>query len=122
MSLLASESMELSAWSLATLAKHTLLGTVGVGLLIAALYSAFYLLRLSRLPKQSREYRQLSYHLESETLLRYVITIACLVLLNILVYVYIEAGRTCFHIGVAVWGAYFLVSWLRDQVRALKRA
>lgn len=113
--------MELSAGDLATVAKHTILGILGVGLLIAALYFAFYLLRLSRLPKKSREYRQLSYHLETETLLRYVITISCLILLNILVYVYIEAGRKCFHIGVAIWGAYFGGVWAWDQVKGLKR-
>jgi hypothetical protein len=39
-----------------------MIGTVTVGLLLGALYFVFYLLRLSRLPHKSREYRELSYH------------------------------------------------------------
>lgn len=55
--------MAFSAWEGAVFAKNTLIGVISVGLLFGAIYFAFYLLRLSRLPKTSREYRQLAYHM-----------------------------------------------------------
>jgi hypothetical protein len=88
MSIYSSESIASSFWDAAWHAKNILIGTLCVGLLLGAIYFTFYLLRLSRLPKMSREYRELSYHLESETLLRYSITIACLIILNILIYTF----------------------------------
>ena len=60
-----SESMDLTLWAMLGHLKNAALGTVSVGLLIGAIYFTFYLLRLSRLPKNCREYRELSYHMES---------------------------------------------------------
>jgi uncharacterized membrane protein (DUF485 family) len=105
-------------WQWAGHAKNTLIGTLSVGLLLGALYFAYYLLRLTQLPKKSREYRELSYHLESETLVRYSITFACLIILNILIYGFFEAGPTCIGIGVVVWGCYLGVAQLINLVRS----
>lgn len=57
------EFMSLSFWDLLIMTKNSAIGIVVVGLLFGAIYFAYYLLRLSRLPKNSREYRQLSYHM-----------------------------------------------------------
>lgn len=83
-----------------------LVGTVAVGLFMGALYFLWYLVRLSRLPSAEREYKQNRHHLEPETLLRYVILIACLILLNVLFYTYFEFGRESVHVGVVMWVLY----------------
>ena len=43
--------------------RNTVVGTVSFGLLIGAILFIRYLHRLSNLPKASREYRELSYHM-----------------------------------------------------------
>lgn len=60
-----SELMELSILDVLTHIRNVVVGIASVGLFIGALFFTFYLIRLSRLPKKSREYRQLSYHMES---------------------------------------------------------
>ena len=59
-------------------------GAVTVGLFLAALYFLYYLVRLSRLPLDSREYKQQSHLLAPEALLRYIVVIASILLLNVL--------------------------------------
>ena len=55
----------IDAWSALIMVRNLIIGVVSVGLLIGAIGFSLYLYRLSKLPKQSREYRELSYHMES---------------------------------------------------------
>lgn len=50
----------------------------------------------------------MKHHLEAETLLRYVILIACLIIINILFYSYFDFGRESIHAGILVWIVYGL--------------
>lgn len=93
-------------WAVLLLLRNTVIGTVSVGLFMGAFLFAHYLFKLSRLPRSSREYRELSYHMHSETLLRYGITIFCLILVNVLFYAFFETGRVCVHAGLVVWALY----------------
>ena len=107
-----SEFMDLSFIDLLLFLRNLVLGTASVGLFIGAFKFTFYLIRLSRLPKKSREYRELSYHMDGETLVRYAISISCLIIINILFYSFFELGRSCTHIGIVVWSLY----WVFDQI------
>ena len=111
-----SELMNLSPWEILTFVRNIIVGVASVGLFIGAVYFSFYLIRLSKLPKKSREYRELSYHMESETLLRYAITISCLIILNILFYSFFDMGRACTHIGVIIWSAYLAFYYARQRL------
>lgn len=108
-------------WTILLLVRNTIVGTVSVGLAMGAFLLAHFLYRISRLPKMCREYREMSYHLESETLLRYIITIACLLTSNVLFYVFFDMGKTCTHIGVAVWLLYLVGGWARKKVKGLAK-
>ena len=63
----------------------------------------------------------MSYHLESETLLRYGITIVCLLTLNILFYAFFDMGKTCSHIGVGVWAIYLLAGWAKKKFKQVAK-
>ena len=112
----ASEFMDLSILDILTHVRNVVVGIASVGLFIGAIFFTFYLIRLSRLPKKSRQYRELSYHMESETLLRYAISIGCLIILNILFYTFFEMGRRCTHIGVVIWSLYWGLSIVRQKI------
>ena len=112
----ASEFMDLSILDILTHLRNLFMGVVSVGLFIGAIFFTFYLIRLSRLPKKSREYRSLSYHMQSETLLRYAISIACLIILNILFYTFFDMGKRCTHIGVVIWSLYWVFTVVRQKI------
>lgn len=63
----------------------------------------------------------MSYHLESETFLRYIITIVCLITLNILFYVFFDLGKVCSHIGVALWVVYLVGGWSKNKLKSLAK-
>ncbi len=44
--------------------------------------------------------------MEVEKLLRYVILIACLLVLNVLFYIFLEFGRKSVHTGLLLWLMY----------------
>lgn len=73
--------------------KKLFLGTVAFGFLIGAIYFASYLFNLYRLPRDSKKYRQQSEYLQKENLIRYIITISCMLLLSGLFYFGIEIGK-----------------------------
>lgn len=108
-------------WSILLFARNAVIGTVSVGLVMGACLLAHFLFRLSRLPKACREYRERSYHLESETLLRYVITILCLITLNILFYTFFELGKTCTHIGIVSWTVYLAGGWAKSKLKQVSK-
>lgn len=108
-------------WSILLFVRNAAIGTVSVGLVMGACLLAHFLFRLSRLPKACREYRERSYHLESETLLRYVITILCLITLNILFYTFFELGKTCTHIGIVSWTVYLAGGWAKSKLKQVSK-
>lgn len=58
------DSFSANLFSIFLLLRNTVIGTVSFGLFIGAILFSRYLIRLSGLPKSSREYRELSYHME----------------------------------------------------------
>lgn len=97
--------------------KKLFLGTVACGFFIGGVYFAFYLLNLYRLPKDSKEYRHQSEHLQKENLIRYIITIACMILISGLFYFGIEIGKESMHLGAIVWIIVYLIKYLKDKIK-----
>lgn len=98
--------------------RAALVGGVGVGLLLGALYFLGFLVYISRLPKDDRRYKQEAHLLEAEKLLRYVILIFCIVTLNVLFCLYFDFGRKCTKVGVLIWlgvGAFHVAKHLRGK-------
>lgn len=75
-------------WTVLMMLRNAVIGTVSVGLFFGACLLTHFLYRISRLSKDCREYREMSYHLESETLIRYALTIICLVTVNALFFAF----------------------------------
>ena len=73
--------------------KKLFLGTTAVGFLVGGLYFAVYLVRLYNAPKESKEFRHQSEHLQTENLIRYIITICCMLVISGLFYFGIEIGK-----------------------------
>ena len=96
-------------------------GTVSFGLFMGAFYFMHYLYRLNQLDRNSREFRWQSEHMMPETLIRYAITIACMIILNLLFYVYFDFGKECTHAGIVIWLIYFAVKGLLNLIRTLRR-
>jgi TRAP-type mannitol/chloroaromatic compound transport system permease large subunit len=93
--------------------KKLFLGTVAFGFLIGGIYFAYYLLNLYRLPRESKRYKHQCEHLQKENLIRYIITIACMLLISGLFYFGIEIGRESMLLGAVVWAAYYSIKYLR---------
>lgn len=100
--------------------KKLFLGTVAFGFLIGGIYFASYLFNLYRLPRDSKKYRQQSEHLQKENLIRYIITIACMLLLSGLFYFGIEIGKESMHLGAGVWASYYGIKYLGEKLNERK--
>ena len=103
-----------------SLLKKLFLGTVAFGFLIGAIYFAYYLLNLYRLPRDSKKYRQQSEHLQKENLIRYIITIACMLLVSGLFYFGLEIGQESMHLGALAWVAYYSVKYVGEKLKERK--
>jgi hypothetical protein len=100
--------------------KKLFLGTVAFGFLIGGIYFASYLFNLYRLPRDSKKFRQQSEYLQKENLIRYIITIACMLVLSGLFYFGIEIGKESMHLGAGVWVSYYGIKHFSSKLKERK--
>ena len=104
--------------------RAVVVGVIGVGLFIGALYFFGFLIHLSRLPRDDKMYKQQAHLLEPENLLRYIILIVSIVTLNVLFFLYFEFGQKCTKAGAIIWlitgGFYIYKSLSKSDLQKAK--
>ena len=100
--------------------KLIVIGILMFGLLIGSLYFCYFLHKIWRLPRQSREFRQNSEFMVRENLVRYFITIGCILTLDVLLFYNFEECENAMYVGAGIWGSYLGYFYLRDKIKQIK--
>jgi len=64
----------------------------------------------------------MSDHLATESLIRYLITVACILTITTLIFIYFEWGSQYLSIGLVVCVCIVIVKWVIDQMKSSGRS
>ena len=101
--------------------KLIVIGVLMFGLLIGSLYFCYFLHKIWRLSRSSREFRENSEFMVGENLVRYFITIGCILTLDVLLFYNFEECETAMYVGAGIWGSYLGYFYLKDRLKNIKK-
>ena len=101
--------------------KLVVIGVLMFGLLIGSLYLCYFLYKIWKLPRSSREFRQNSEFMVRENLVRYFITIGCILTLDVLLFYNFEECEKAMYLGGAIWGSYLGYFYIKDRLIEMKK-
>jgi hypothetical protein len=108
----------LAEWGL-TLSR-AVIGTVLSGLTFGCFYFMYFLYGVLRLEKGSREYYQLREHIMTESLLRYGITIGCILTIDVLIFIFFPWGSSALLMGALVVAAIYALKYVAKLLKQRK--